>query len=107
MGEIAIRIRGLPTWKKVYFGLVGLAVVGIAARYGLLGPLAAVAWFPFVGVSTIWVLFDAQEQGFENPAIVALMVAILLLVVFPGLAALLTYYYKTRIQRDSTAGAIL
>lgn len=75
-------------------------VVGfVFSRVGLLGPFVVVLWIPLVGVATMWILFDSREQDFEYPSVIAPTVAILLLLVVPGIAALATYYYKTRFNR--------
>ena len=92
------RIQDLSRWEITILAVTGLVIGLVSSRVGLLGPLAAVLWIPFIGVATIWILFDSREQGFKYPSVVALTVAILLLLIIPGIAALTTYYYKTRIQ---------
>lgn len=92
------RIQDLSRWEITILAVTGLVIGLVSSRVGLLGPLAAVLWIPFIGVATIWILFDSREQGFKYPSVVALTVAILLLLIIPGIAALATYYYKTRIQ---------
>lgn len=92
------RIQDLSRWEITILAVTALVIGLVSLRVGLLGPLAAVLWIPFIGVATIWILFDSREQGFKYPSVVALTVAILLFLIIPGIAALATYYYKTRIQ---------
>jgi hypothetical protein len=75
-------------------------VVGyVFSRVGLLGPFVAVLWIPLVGAAKMWTLFDPREQDFDYPLVIAPTIAILLLLVVLGIAALATYYYKTRFSR--------
>lgn len=90
------RINNLSRWEIGILVIAAVSVGFLSSRVGLLGPLAVILWIPFIGAATIWILFDAREQGFNYPSVVALTVAILLLLIFPGIVALATYYYKTR-----------
>jgi len=99
LGSVTDRLGNLLRWEIGVLAVTTLVVGLVSSRVGLLGPFVAVLWIPLVGVATMWILFDSREQGFEYPSVIALTVAILLLLVFPGIAALATYYYKTRIQQ--------
>lgn len=98
IARVTGRIQDLSRWEITILAVTGLVIGLVSSRVGLLGPLAAVLWIPFMGVATIWILFDSREQGFKYPSVVALTVAILLFLIIPGIVALATYYYKTRIQ---------
>ena len=98
LGSVTDKLNDLSRWWVGALGITALVIAFVVSRVGLLGPLLAVIWIPFVGVVTMWILFDSREQGFKYPSVIALTVAILLLLVVPGIAALATYYYKTRLQ---------
>ncbi|SDQ92060.1 hypothetical protein [Natronobacterium texcoconense] len=94
------KIKNLTYRRIAALVIAALAAVFLYVRLGFtfIGPLAAILWVPFIGVATVWILFDSREQGFKYPSIVALTVAILLLTILPGIAALAAYYYFTRFQ---------
>ncbi|APW97378.1 hypothetical protein CHINAEXTREME_06165 [Halobiforma lacisalsi AJ5] len=96
----SLEIKNLTYRRIAALGIVAFAAVFLYVRLGFtfIGPLAAILWVPFIGVATVWILFDSQKQGFKHPSIVALTVAILLVAILPGIAALAAYYYFTRFQ---------
>ncbi|AFZ72527.1 hypothetical protein [Natronobacterium gregoryi] len=97
---LARKIKTLSYREASAVVVVALVAAVLYGRLGFafFGPLAALLWIPFVGIATIWILFDSRERGFEYPSVVALTVAILLLTTLPGIAALATYYYYTRLR---------
>lgn len=91
LGSVTGKLNDLSWWWGGVLASTALAIAFVVSRVGVLGPVVAVVWILFVGVVPMWILFDSREQGFEYPSVIALTVAILLLPVVPGIAALATY----------------